>query len=280
MAIEWDDVRIFQAAIRAGDYSSAGRRLGIDRTTIGRRITRLERDAGAGLWEQAASGPRPSTRGRAVLRAAAAMERAMDRLAAELGLPSLPGGPIRLAGTTGIAALLLPEIAAFREDHPEIAVELTGARDAIDALHQRHADIGIAITTTKPRDLAGTRIGRIAQDLYAARGGDAERRIGWGHAVQLANPQPWARLNVVDGPALACEVDSLPAMIEAVRAGIGAAWLWTFLGDADPALMRLEATPPRGAAAELWVLHRDVAGIERAAEHLRARLQTVLAGRV
>lgn len=280
MTIEWDDVRIFQAAIRAGEYSSAARRLGINRTTIGRRFTRLERAAGAPLWEQTPDGYRPTEAGRAVLRAAAVMERAMDRLADALGHDRPPGGPIRLAGTTGLASLLLPELATFRAAHPGVAVEVTGARDAIQAVHQRQADIGIAIAATKPRDLAGERIGRMGQALYARRGGDARARVGWGHATQLANPQPWARVNFVTGPALACEVDSLPAMIEAVRAGLGAAWLWTFIGDADPSLERLEASAPRGAGADLWLLHRGTAVPERATARLQEYLHTALAERL
>ena len=280
MAIEWDDIRIFQATIRAGDYSGAARRLGLDRTTIGRRFARLEREAGVSIWERTNDGYRPTARGRAVLRAADAMESAMKRLLADLDIASPTGGPIRLAGTTGIAGLLLREIADFRERHGEAPVEITGARDAIEALHQRQADIGIAFASAKPRDLAGIRIGRIAQDLYVALGADASRRVGWGHAVQLANPQPWARLNVVEQPALACEVDSLPAMLEAVRAGMGAAWLWTFLGDPDPALMRVEADAPRGAATDLWLLHRDVAGIEAPALALRDHLAEALVGRI
>ncbi|HET8611761.1 MAG TPA: LysR family transcriptional regulator [Sphingomonas sp.] len=280
MAIEWDDVRIFQAAIRAGDFSSAARRLGINRTTIGRRFARLERAAFADLWEQMAGGYRPTPRGRAVLRAAAAMERAMERLTAELESDEAFGGPVRLAGTAGIAGLLLPEFAHFREAHPGVAVEITGARDAIAALHQRHADIGIAIATAKPRDLAGLHVGRITQRLYAAKGADASRRIGWGHAMRLANPQPWARVNAVEGPSLACEVDSLPAMIEAVRAGVGAAWLWSFCADEDPTLVRLDAPPPRGSAADLWLLHRDVAVPDRPMLALRDALAEALSARI
>lgn len=280
MAIEWDDIRIFQATIRAGDYSSAARRLGIDRTTIGRRFSRLEREAGTSIWERTIDGYRPTARGRAILRAADAMERAMERMLVELDIAYPTAGPIRLAGTTGIANLLLGDIAAFREAQPDVSVEMTGARDAIEALHQRQADIGIAFASAKPQDLAGIRIGRVSQDLYVARGADPDRRVGWGHAVQLANPQPWARLNVVEGTKLACEVDSLPAMLDAVRAGIGAAWLWTFLGDSDPALMRLEEEAPRGAATDLWLLHRDVAGIESAALALRDQLAAALEKRL
>ena len=280
MAIDWDDLRIFQAALRAGGYSSAARRLGLDRTTVGRRLTRLERAVGRKLWEEDSEGPRPTAAGIAMLRAAGEMDRAMQRLAVDLGTGA-DGGQVRLASTTGIAGLFLAELARFGGSHPGIAIELTGARDAVAALHQRQADLGLAIVASKPADLAGVRIGAIAQALYAARDGAAARRVGWGHAARLALPQAWARLNVVTAGEPVVEVDSLPAMVDAVRAGLGAAWLWTFIGDAEPALARVTSDEAqRGTAAELWLLHRTPEGLEPAAERLRDRLVADLANRI
>lgn len=262
MSIEWDDVRIFQTAVRAGDYSTAARKLGIDRTTVGRRFARLERAAGQSLWEQAASGYRPTQAGREVLRAATVMERAMARLEAAIGRPGGGlRGPVRIAGTAGIAALLLPGLADSLAQHPQLSIEVVGARDAIAAVHQRQADLGIAIARTKPRDLAGQRVGAFEQRLYVRRGRAADRRIAWGHAMMLANPQPWARLNAPDDDS-AIEVDGLGAMHAAARAGAGRAWLWRALGDSDRELRALAERPPASAAAGLWIVHRSDIAVE------------------
>lgn len=276
MTIEWDDVRVFQAAIRAGDYTTAGRRLGLNRTTIGRRIARLESSIGLALWEVTPHGHRPTEHGQKVARAARAMERAMERLATELHL-NQPVGPIRLASTTGIAELLFSVISDFRKANPGVSVALTGARDAIEAINQRHADLGLAIAQNKPRDLEGQRIGRIHQALYTKRGSEVNGRIGWGHAMMLANPQPWSRINEPAGAELVCEVDSAGAMLEAVRKGIGAAWLWTFLGDAEPDLVRLDAKPPHAASAALWLVYRQDVAMDAPVAALRDMLHSVLA---
>lgn len=276
MSIEWDDVRIFQTAVRAGDYSTAARKLGIDRTTVGRRFARLERAAGRSLWEQTAAGYRPTQAGLAVLRAATIMERAMTRLGSDLGLPGGGlRGPVRIAGTAGIATLLLPGLADVLARHEQVSVEIVGARDAIAAIHQRQADLGIAIARTKPRDLAGQRVGSFEQRLYVRRDRAPSGRIAWGHAMMLANPQPWARLNAPDDQA-AMEVDSITAMHEAARAGLGRAWLWRVLGDRDAELIALPDKPPASAAAGLWIVHRSDMAVEPAVALLHRAAAEIL----
>ena len=270
MAIEWDDIRIFQTAVRSGNYSTAARRLDIDRTTVGRRFARLEAALGHVLWEQTATGYRPTPAGRSVLRAAALMERAMARL--EGNLADWGGGvagSVRLAGTAGIANWLLPGLTAFLAGHGDLSLEIVGARDAIAAVNQRHADLGIAITRAKPRDLTGWRIGSFLQGRYRRQDIDGARRIGWGRAMLLANPQPWARLNAVEPGHCVLEVDGLDAMHESVRAGAGSAWLWRTTADRDTMLVRLEEQAPASAAAELWIVHRGDLIVESAVVALR-----------
>jgi DNA-binding transcriptional LysR family regulator len=279
MAIEWDDVRVFQSAVRAGDYSTAARKLDMDRTTVGRRFARLERATGRSLWEQASAGYRPTEAGRAALRAAAAMERAMARLDRDLApAGDRIGGPIRVAGTAGLAALLLPAFGAFLDRHPAVSLEVVGARDAIAAIQQRQADVGLAIARTKPRDLAGERIGGFGQALFARRGGDPARAVVWGHAMMLANPQPWARLNAKDDAGRCVEVDGIAALHDAVRAGLGRAWLWERLAARDPALERLPGTAPAAAAADIWVVHRADLQVEPAVAALIEAMPGILAG--
>jgi DNA-binding transcriptional LysR family regulator len=271
MAIEWDDVRVFQSAVRAGDYSNAARKLDMDRTTVGRRFARLERATGRSLWEQAATGYQPTEAGRAVIRAAETMEQAMAQLAADLiqgSADSAIAGPIRVAGTAGLASLLLPAMAKFLARHPAIAIEVVGARESIAAVQQRHADIGFAIARSKPRDLAGIRLTGFEQRRYVGTEG-TDRPIGWGHAMMLANPQPWARLNTLPQDRPGLEVDSMAAMHEAVRAGLGSAWLWRAVGDKDSLMEAMADEAPATAEASLWIVYRSDLEVEPAVAALR-----------
>ena len=278
MAIEWDDVRVFQSAVRAGDYSNAARKLDMDRTTVGRRFARLERATGRSLWAQGEAGYRPTEAGRAVLRAAGIMERAMARLDRELApAGDRLAGPVRVAGTAGVAALLLPAFGGFLARHPAVSIELIGARDAIAAVKQRQADLGFAIARAKPRDLAGQRLAGFVQHRYVRAAGGVDRSVGWGHAMMLANPQAWARLNELGEGIPGIEVDGVGALHEAIRAGLGCAWLWRALGDADPALVRVGDPAPAAAAADLWVVHRADLAVEPAVAALGEAAPAIVA---
>ncbi|WP_336489388.1 LysR family transcriptional regulator [Methylobacterium nigriterrae] len=73
----WQDVFIFLVAAEAGSLRAAGRQLGLNPSTIGRRIARLERAIGERLFEAGAAGEaldRLSPAGQALLPVARAME--------------------------------------------------------------------------------------------------------------------------------------------------------------------------------------------------------------
>ena len=53
---DWDDIRIFVAAARAGSLGGAAQRLGIDAATVGRRVARLESALKSTLVVRSASG--------------------------------------------------------------------------------------------------------------------------------------------------------------------------------------------------------------------------------
>jgi DNA-binding transcriptional LysR family regulator len=260
MPIVWDDIHIFQTAVRTGGYGSAGRKLGVDRTTIGRRFARLETAIGQPLWELSASGSRPTSAGLAILRAAETMERAMVRLASDIAAPGVAlAGPVRLAGTAGLANLMMPGLGPFLDQHPDVSIEIVSDSEAIAAVHKRMADIGIAIARGKPRDLAGEKVRRFQQRLYASKVGRPDREIGWSHATMLANPHGWARLNMPSCGA-AVEVDGMEAMRNAVRAGLGRAWLWEALGEGDATIQSLPDALPPLATADIWIVRRaDIA---------------------
>lgn len=274
LALDWDDLKIFQAAVRAGDYTTAARRLGMDRTTVGRRLARLEESLMHPLWEKSLTGYQPTSLGQNVLDAAARMEQAVDDLYRRLGLSeSRVEGKIRLAGSAGITRFFGSPIEAFLRRNASVSIEYIGALNAIDAVVQRQADIGIAIAREIPADIDAWSLGPFHQSLYVDRENpDNERRIGWGHGVLLANPYPWALLNGGGNANYALEVDNLHAMHGAVRGGVGRAWLWSASADRDDRLLRLEEPLPERARAELWLVTRADILIEPAVAQLRAEL--------
>src|SRR3569833_1400126 len=75
--MDWDDLRVFLAIYRAGSTSAAARALGVQHTTVGRRLTSLEDALGTSLFTRTPTGLVPTADAEALVRDAEAAERSM-----------------------------------------------------------------------------------------------------------------------------------------------------------------------------------------------------------
>jgi DNA-binding transcriptional LysR family regulator len=123
--MQWDDLRHFLALARARTLTGAAATLGVDATTIGRRVERLALTLNTSLFDVTPSGHILSPSGEALLRHAEEMER--SSLAAS---NALTGERTRLAGTVRISLsagfaswVVAPRLPDFRERHPDIRLE-------------------------------------------------------------------------------------------------------------------------------------------------------------
>ncbi|HYG66487.1 MAG TPA: LysR family transcriptional regulator, partial [Anaeromyxobacteraceae bacterium] len=114
--IHWEDLRFLLAAHRGGSLAGAARALGVDATTVGRRLGAAERALGARVFTRTPDGLRPTAAGLAVLAAAASMEHAVE--AAERAAAGTDGrveGSVRVTSGEGVlTALLAPALPALR----------------------------------------------------------------------------------------------------------------------------------------------------------------------
>lgn len=294
--MDWTDLHIFLNTVRAGSYSEASRRLSMTRTTVGRHIQRLEQQVGQTLFERTEDGHRPTTTGAIVLDAARRIEMIVDEAQEKIvhhggGL----GGTVRLASSSEIEVEFLSIFAAFKAENPNVMIELRGDRDSIASLSDRKSDLAICICRHRPGHLEGTFVGNISTALYG-RASHSRDNLAAGDQQDATPdiPLPWVMpgkriiglADRWDNDGIAAdrrgiEVNSWSALIAAVKQGLGAAYLWTFVADRDPGLARL-AGQNVGTQAQLWVLHRaDVppdhsttALMNFVAAHLRSLVET------
>lgn len=256
--MEWSDLRVFLAAVRTGSYTAAGRRLGINRTTVGRRIDALENALGVSLFQHTPNGHAPTREGEELLATAALIEAEMDALLTRLELPGDAPETIRIASSGGLASEFLPELARFQDREPRAVIELLGESDPLDALSQRRADLAIALVRVPPVRLVGLQVGVLSQAPYALHGTANRRVLGWGHEMETAVPGQWT---IANPSGEAAEEAGIPRfntwqqLKQAVLAGMGQASLWCFAADAEPGLERLGEPDPRHEYP-LWLLHR------------------------
>ena len=75
----WDDVRVFLAAYRLLSLGMAAARLGLDTSTVSRRIAAFERELGVRLFERSREGLQRTLAAEQLFEAAEAMEAAHAR---------------------------------------------------------------------------------------------------------------------------------------------------------------------------------------------------------
>ena len=145
--MRWDDLRVFLEVARQGRLLAAGRRLGIDPATAGRRISALEAAVGARLFERSPQGYELTEAGRGMLVHAQAMEAQAAAISDEIG-----GQADRLSGTVRIGApdgvsnyLLLDACDTLSRDNPDLQVQVV-ALPRMFSLSKREADLAITVS--------------------------------------------------------------------------------------------------------------------------------------
>jgi len=281
--MEWSDLAIFLAAVRAGTYTAAARALEINRTTVGRRVEALEEALGVALFEHSPLGFAPTPEGLRLLAAAERIEGEVRAMVADLGATPPRAAPLRIAASGGLGSEFLPELAAFQRANPDVPVQLLGELDPLEAVTQRRAEVGLALVRALPQRLSGVQVGVMAQATYGRRGMAGLPALGWGYEFAAALPgAPWSTANPAGEEAQAAGLSTCnawPQMIGAVRAGMGTARLWCFAADADPLLERLDEPSPRHDSP-LWLVHRSKAPPSPAQLRLIAFLEQALPARI
>lgn len=172
---DWDDVRIFTAAARAGSLAAAGTRLGLDAATVGRRISRLEAALKATLLTRSPQGLSLTSTGAQLLAQALEAESAMDAIQA-LTRGDIISGAVRISAAEGFGGVILaPALPALRRTRPGLTIELAASTGFLSA-SRREVDIAITLAAPNPERLTVEPLTDYQLALYAAPDYLAARR--------------------------------------------------------------------------------------------------------
>lgn len=269
--MNWDDTRIFLAVCRQATLRGAGRLLGVDQATVGRRINALEKDLGATLFLRTSEGYVLTAPGEAAYKAAQTMETSALELQRQVqGLDNRLTGEVRITTTDSLAVdFVIPAIARVHQQHPDVRVRLD-ASSQILSLSRREADI--AIRNQKPenpdlvaRCIAKWPLGLYGNQAYVDRLGEPEQGEAFaGHDLVVyqpyldsGKPVTLAAEPITRG-RIAATVSSGLMMRRAIAAGVGIGELPVRLGELD-GLIRLWPQRTRGPTYDVWlVTHQDL----------------------
>jgi len=258
----WDDLRTLLAIARAGSLAGAARQLGVNHSTVFRRLGALEARLGTRLFERAAGGYSPTPAGEDLRRVAERIDDEIAGLDRRLaGRDRTLSGLLRLTAPDDIMEpLLMAPLVRFRQRHPEILLEVVVDNRNLN-LTKREADVAIRPTKQPPESLIGRCVAPIAVAAYGqATDGGSLAEGPWIAWEQGSGPSVEARWLARKLPetAIVYRSNSLLNHLSACRAGLGRALLPCFLGDAAPELRRL-APPLPELEVGLWLLtHRDL----------------------
>ncbi len=268
LAVNWDDVRLFLAAARAGQILSASRRLGINHATLGRRITALEDALGTSLLIRRTNGCMLTVEGEAFFRAAERMEAEMlDAQAATGRVDTAIAGTVRIGAPDGFGvSFLASRLGRLTRRHPELKVQLVPVPRSF-SLSQREADIAITIERPDQGRLVSSRLTDYTLSLYAARSYLAQN----GRPETVEDLRGHARIGYVEdlifSPSLdftgeimrnwnaGFEISSAIGQTEAVRSGAGIGILHDYVARQYPELVRL--LPHAAIRRSYWTTYHE-----------------------
>lgn len=273
-ALNWDDVRLFLAVARTARLAGAGRRLGLDHSTVARRLSNLEAAVGSRLFDRGPRGVQLTEAGQKLLDHAERIEGEMAAATEMLG-----GGDARVTGAVRLATpeafgayLVAPQIRRLHRAHPELRLELAPESRMV-SLANRDADVAVLLNrpTSGPvmaRHLIDYRLGLYASRAYLEAHGPvtadrlSDHPFAWYIDARIDIPELRFLSEVSADATPVFRSTSIAAQHAAVAGGFGLGVLHLFAAERDPALVRL--LPEVEIQRSYWLaVHADMQRLPR-----------------
>ncbi|RJQ75922.1 LysR family transcriptional regulator [Amycolatopsis panacis] len=271
-----DGLRYFLQVAKRGRLTVAADALGVDHTTVGRQVGKLERALGHRLFDRNPSGWTLTEAGHRLLPHAEAVEAAVTA-ASGLGAAGTGqlDGTIRIATPDAFGAFLLaPGLGPLRDRHPRLDVQIvTSTRNV--PLGMREFDV--AVTLEEPRrrhalycKLTDYILGFYASRSYLAEKGPVERRkdlrdqtLIW-YVDDLLDIAPLRLLNeLLPDQRVSIQANSVTGHWQAAVAGLGIALLPRYLGSQDRRLVPVLSHDLTFSRSYWLAVPRELARLDR-----------------
>lgn len=272
--MNWDDIRIFLAIARNGQILGAAKKLGLNHTTVARRLSALEASLNTTLLIRRTNGSELTQAGEELLLSAERMEAEMLAAHAHLADADIAlTGSIRIGAPDGFGVnFLTPRLARFSALYPDLTIQLVPVPRSF-SLSRREVDIAISVERPETgrliaRKLTGYNLGLYAHRQYLARCGTPQtaedlgkhRLIGYVEDLVATPTLDYAREVSRDWKP-AFEVSSALGQVEAVKAGAGIGILHGFIAREHRDLV--EILPHKRIRRSYWLSYHESARILR-----------------
>jgi DNA-binding transcriptional LysR family regulator len=247
--VSTDDLRYLLAVARAGRLVSAATLLGVDHTTVRRRLDRLEAALGVRLLDRGADGWELTAIGRVVAARAAPLEHVVEEVvgAASGGGDGLRG-TVRIVAPEGFGTLFVtPCLARVRAEHPGITIELVTSTSPL-SLRGSGYDIAVTVGSAASSRLTAVPLAPYSLRLYASRDylaahppirslADLERHPLVFYVDALLTVRELDLAPVLNGMHVGFGSTNVFAQLEATRRGAGIGLLHAFMAEREESLV-------------------------------------------
>jgi DNA-binding transcriptional LysR family regulator len=283
-SFDWNALQSFLAVARAGRLTVAARQLGVDHSTLSRRIVALEEALQARLFDRRTNGYTLTSQGERLLESAQAMESVALTVLSEIA-----GARLQVAGTVRIGApdgfgtsFLAPRLGRLGAQHPDLVVQLV-TMPRLFSLSKREADLAIGLTRPEEGRLHARKLADYELGLYGSR----DYLAAHGPVRDEAELQGHRFIGYIEDLIYAPELDYLPLVSREIRplltssnllaqfsatvAGSGLCVLPCFLADPEPRLGRVLSASVALIRSFWLIVHtdmRDLARVRIAAEFI------------
>lgn len=246
MATNWDDLRVALAIGRTGSLTRAAEVLGVDQSTVGRRLAALEAALGTVLFVRSKAGLSPTEAGEAAIQRAIEIELRVDRLSEQLALgPGGPAGLVRLVGNPWPLELLaLRAVHRLLAAHPRLELRMISAHPRAHA--RPEATMGLWFEAPPRESEFAITLCAVPYAVFAAEGADAAALPWVGvhdeDSPRLAPTRALDRLRRRDEHVRLTATDN-GMLAAAIRAGAGKGLLPVCLARSLPGLARVGSGP-------------------------------------
>lgn len=271
---DWNDLRYLLAIARTGTLTSAARELGVEHTTVGRRLAALEGALGKRLFTRGPDGLVATSAAREILPLAEEIAARVDAIDRRIsGEDARIEGIVRVTTSEALSGYLVKQFVALRERHPQLVVEILSGNRAFD-LMRGEADLAVrAREVDEPglvvRKLATAGWSMYASPAYVARKGAppspedlrGHELVGFDKSMGAVPGALWLDEHG-EGAQIVMRGNSIVAALNATILALGIAVLPCFIADPESALQRVT---PRvlGGRGIFLVAHPDLTKVAK-----------------
>ena len=272
--LSWDDFRYVKAISDTRSLAGAAELLGVNHSTVFRRLGQIEQQLGSRLFERGRAGYAPTACGEQMVELAESMgDDIISFERAVTGQDLRPSGELRITTSDVLLLHFLGDVLiGFRRAYPEIVLDVVVSNQRLN-LSKRDADVAVRATYQNPDPLSGSKVAQIAWAVFGPAALATEpfnptidaRRHDWvafADPVAIAKAVRWLREHAGE-KRIVYKINTMIGLAEAAAGGVGLALLPCYVGSAVAGLAQLGPPLPE-LEGELWLLtHPDLRNTAR-----------------